>query len=95
MLTNTHVVLSHNYPLEASMVVVSFGTPGLRTRTSKFGQVNNQRNALKIDLCLEWSNTQVLIGLSELGFANDMSFHRCFINFSGVETSWDKWIKVW
>ena len=42
MLTNKHVVLSHNYPLEASIVVVSFVTPGLRTRTLKFGQANSR-----------------------------------------------------
>ena len=42
MLTNKHVVLSHNYPLEASIVVVSFVTPGLRTRTFKFDQANSQ-----------------------------------------------------
>ena len=42
MLTNKHVVLSHNYPLEASIVVMSFKAPGLRTRTLKFGQANSQ-----------------------------------------------------
>ena len=42
MLTNKHVVLSNNYPLEASIVVVSFRTPGLRTRTLKFGQANSR-----------------------------------------------------
>ena len=42
MLTNKHVVLSLNYPPEASIVVLFFRTPRLRTRTLKFGQANSQ-----------------------------------------------------
>ena len=42
MLTDTLVVFSLNYPLEASTVVVSLGALGLRTWNLKVGQADNQ-----------------------------------------------------